>query len=130
MFSNAGGGGERVLWTAVALLQRTSPNVVSIVYSGDGDAGKDEIIDKVKVCLFAMVALADCNANSRQSRFNIILDPSTLHFVFLDSRKVVEDSSWPRFTLLGQSIGSMYLAWEAMTKLMPDLYIGERELHS
>lgn len=53
------------------------------------------------------------------------LDPSTIHFVFLKHRHVVEDSYWPRFTLLGQSIGSMYLAWEAMTELMPDLYIGE-----
>lgn len=47
--SNAGGGGERVLWTAIALIQRTEPDVVSIVYSGDVDATKDEIIQKVKV---------------------------------------------------------------------------------
>lgn len=39
-----------MLWTAVALLQRTSPDIISVVYSGDGDAGKDEIIAKVKVC--------------------------------------------------------------------------------
>lgn len=53
-----------------------------------------------------------------------MLSPSTLHFVFLQSRYLIEDSTWPRFTLLGQSIGSMYLAWEAMSKLVPDLYIG------
>ena len=47
--SNAGGGGERVLWTAIAALQRTEPNIVSVVYSGDVDASKDEIIAKVKV---------------------------------------------------------------------------------
>lgn len=47
--SNAGGGGERVLWTAVAGLQRTEPDVVSVVYSGDVDATKEEIIEKVKV---------------------------------------------------------------------------------
>ena len=35
---------------------------------------------------------------------------------------------WPQFTLLGQSLGSMYLAWEAMSKLIPDLYIGEIQL--
>ena len=62
---------------------------------------------------------------SSQSRFNIILDPTTIHFVFLKKRHMVEDSYWPRFTLLGQSIGSMVLAWEAMSELMPDLYIGE-----
>lgn len=78
---------------------------MSVVYSGDIDASKTEIIAKVK------------------TRFDIILDPSTIHFVFLDSRRMVEDSTWPRFTILGQSLGSMYLAWEAMTKLIPDLYI-------
>ncbi|KAF5382430.1 hypothetical protein D9615_002779 [Tricholomella constricta] len=104
-YCNAGGGGERVLWTAVAALQRTEPDVVSVIYSGDTDAAQAEILAKVK------------------ARFDITLDPSTLHFVFLGSRWMVEESTWPRFTILGQSIGSMYLAWEAMSKLIPDLYI-------
>ncbi|KAJ3518162.1 hypothetical protein NLJ89_g20 [Agrocybe chaxingu] len=59
----------------------------------------------------------------QQSRFDITLDPTLLDFVFLESRHLVEDSAWPRFTLLGQSLGSMYLAWEAMRNLIPDLYI-------
>ncbi|EMD39617.1 glycosyltransferase family 4 protein [Gelatoporia subvermispora B] len=104
-YCNAGGGGERVLWTAVAILQRTEPNLVSVVYSGDVDATKDQIIAKVK------------------ARFAIDLSPHSLHFVFLRSRHLVEDSTWKRFTLLGQSLGSMYLAWEAMSKLIPDLFI-------
>jgi ALG11 mannosyltransferase N-terminus len=48
-YSNAGGGGERVLWTAVAFMQRTEPDVISVVYSGDTDATKEQIIAKVKV---------------------------------------------------------------------------------
>ncbi|KAI9438301.1 mannosyltransferase [Lactarius indigo] len=104
-YCNAGGGGERVLWTAVALMQRTEPDVISVVYSGDTDATKEQIIAKVK------------------ARFDITLAPDTLHFVFLESRRLVEDSAWRRFTLLGQSLGSMYLAWEAMSKFIPDLYI-------
>jgi alpha-1,2-mannosyltransferase len=60
-----------------------------------------------------------------QSRFDIKLDPSTLHFIFLHKRHLVADTTWPRFTLLGQSIGSMVLAWEAMSSLIPDLYIGK-----
>ncbi|KAF5393470.1 hypothetical protein D9757_000670 [Collybiopsis confluens] len=104
-YCNAGGGGERVLWTAIAALQRSEPNTVPVVYTGDIDATKDEIIFKVK------------------ARFDITLDPKSLAFVFLSSRKFVEDSTWPRFTLLGQSIGSMYLAGEAMLKLIPDLFI-------
>jgi len=47
--SNAGGGGERVLWTAIAAMQRTDRTVVSIVYTGDTDASKEQIIAKVKV---------------------------------------------------------------------------------
>jgi ALG11 mannosyltransferase N-terminus len=39
-----------VLWTAIAALQRNEPNIISVVYTGDTDATKDEIIVKVKVC--------------------------------------------------------------------------------
>lgn len=47
--SNAGGGGERVLWTAVAFVQRTAPEAVSVVYSGDAGASKADIVAKVEV---------------------------------------------------------------------------------
>ncbi|KAJ8473444.1 hypothetical protein ONZ45_g16294 [Pleurotus djamor] len=104
-YCNAGGGGERVLWTALAAMQRQEQDMFYVVYSGDIDATKDEIIAKAK------------------SRFAITLDPETLHFVFLKSRTLVESKTWPYFTLLGQSVGSMYLVWEAMSSLMPDLYI-------
>jgi len=95
-----------------------------VVYSGDVDASKKEIIDKVKVRASFSVFPYTKFVTVLQARFDIILESSTLHFVFLQSRSMVEDSTWPRFTLLGQSIGSMYLAWEAMSKLIPDLYIG------
>jgi hypothetical protein len=49
--SNSGGGGERVLWTAIALMQRTEPDVISVVYSGDTGASKEQIIAKAKVRL-------------------------------------------------------------------------------
>jgi alpha-1,2-mannosyltransferase len=49
--SNSGGGGERVLWAAIAYLQRTNSQVLSVVYTGDTDATKEEIITKVKVRL-------------------------------------------------------------------------------
>lgn len=49
-FSNAGGGGERVLWTGIAHLQRVHPDVVSLVYTGDyPHASKEEILGKIKV---------------------------------------------------------------------------------
>ncbi|KAH7339450.1 glycosyltransferase family 4 protein [Rhizoctonia solani] len=104
-YCNSGGGGERVLWAAIAYLQRTNSRVLSVVYTGDTDATKEEIITKVK------------------TRFDIILDPSSLEFVFLRERWVIEDTTWPRFTLIGQSLGSMMLAYEAMCGLIPDLFI-------
>ncbi|KAG1727063.1 glycosyltransferase family 4 protein [Suillus paluster] len=104
-YCNAGGGGERVLWTAIAATQRAHPNCISLVYTGDVDATKEQIIAQV------------------QSRFDISLDPKSLHFVFLKKRRLVEDAAWPRFTLLGQSLGSMILAWEALAQVIPDLYI-------
>lgn len=62
--SNAGGGGERVLWTAVKHLQETDSAVVCVVYTGDVDATKQDIITRVnvrgrfsRVCLRALRAL-------------------------------------------------------------------------
>ena len=53
-YCNAGGGGERVLWTAIAALQREEKDVVCAVYTGDagkagGAVGKEAMIEKVKV---------------------------------------------------------------------------------
>ncbi|KAF8547294.1 glycosyltransferase family 4 protein [Imleria badia] len=104
-YCNAGGGGERVLWTVVSHIQREHKDIICVVYSGDVDASKQDIIEKVK------------------ARFAINLEPSALHFVLLKSRGLVEGSRWPRFTILGQSLGSMYLVWEAMARFIPDLYI-------
>lgn len=38
---------------------------------------------------------------------------------------MVEDSTWPRFTLIGQSLGSIYLVLEAVKEFIPDLFVGE-----
>lgn len=32
-------------------MQRTDPDIVSVVYSGDNDVRKEDIIDKVKVSI-------------------------------------------------------------------------------
>ncbi|BGP01817.1 Mannosyltransferase [Rhodotorula toruloides ATCC 204091] len=112
-YCNAGGGGERVLWTALACMQREMKGeaVVFVVYTGDvghGKASKAEILAKVK------------------SRFDITLSPSTLHFIPLENRWLVEDSTYPRLTLLGQSAGSVLLALEGLIGpegCVPDVWI-------
>lgn len=115
-----------MLWTAIALMQRTEPDVISVIYSGDTDASKEQIIAKAKVrpLVFPAPPLHCHLPPCAKARFDITLEPHSLHFVFLESRWLVEDRAWPRFTLLGQSLGSMYLAWEALSKFIPDLYIG------
>jgi alpha-1,2-mannosyltransferase len=55
-----------------------------------------------------------------------VLDEGTLVFVPLTKRYLVEDSTWKRFTLLGQSVGSVFLALEGLRKgMVPDIWIGE-----
>src|ERR1700735_4439358 len=47
--SNAGGGGERVLWTAIKTIQMKFPEVISVIYSGDTEVTPSTIIDNVQV---------------------------------------------------------------------------------
>lgn len=58
-----------------------------------------------------------------QSRFNIHLHPATISFLYLSKRHWVLPSTWPYFTLLGQSIGSLVLAWDAFSLLVPDIFV-------
>ncbi|XP_029567560.1 GDP-Man:Man(3)GlcNAc(2)-PP-Dol alpha-1,2-mannosyltransferase [Salmo trutta] len=103
-YCNAGGGGERVLWCALRALQNRYPNVLFVVYSGDQGVTGEQILE------------------GAQQRFNIRL-PHPVTFIFLKNRLLVEASSYPHFTLLGQSMGSMFLGWEALTAFVPDLYM-------
>lgn len=104
-FCNAGGGGERVLWAAIRATQKRWPKAVCVVYTGDHDVDKTAILKRVK------------------ERFNIHLYPPTVHFLYLSTRNWVLASTWPRFTLLGQSLGSLVLAFDAFTLLVPDIFI-------
>jgi len=47
--SNAGGGGERVLWAAIRATQKRWPKAKCIVYTGDHDVDKTAILARVKV---------------------------------------------------------------------------------
>ncbi len=62
-------------------------------------------------------------ANPAQSRFNIHLHPPTIVFLYLQTRHYVIDSAYPRFTLLGQSLGSLVLAHDAFSMLVPDIFL-------
>lgn len=86
-----------MLWTAIQWIQREFPGVISLVYSGDyPEASKEEILAKIN------------------DRFSIDLNPATLAFVPLPARHLISDTYWKRFTLLGQSLGSVYLAFQGL----------------
>uniref|UniRef100_A0A3B4AG97 GDP-Man:Man(3)GlcNAc(2)-PP-Dol alpha-1,2-mannosyltransferase n=1 Tax=Periophthalmus magnuspinnatus TaxID=409849 RepID=A0A3B4AG97_9GOBI len=80
------------------------PDVSFVVYTGDQGVTPEQIIEGAR------------------RRFNITL-PRGVSFVFLSLRVLVEAGSYPHFTLLGQSLGSMFLGWEALTSFVPDLYV-------
>lgn len=58
-----------------------------------------------------------------QNRFNINLHPPTVVFLYLSTRHYVLASKYPHFTLLGQSLGSLVLANDALSLLVPDVFI-------
>ncbi|KAI1769777.1 glycosyltransferase family 4 protein [Hypoxylon cercidicola] len=104
-FCNAGGGGERVLWAAVRATQMRWPNAKIVVYTGDHDVSKDNMIARVK------------------NTFSIDIHPPTIHFLYLSTRHWVLSSTWPHMTLLGQSLGSLIMGWDAFSLLVPDIFI-------
>lgn len=55
--------------------------------------------------------------------FNISLDETNIDFVFLQKRYWVEAERYPHFTLLGQSLGSMVLGFEALLQYQPDVFL-------
>jgi alpha-1,2-mannosyltransferase len=48
-FSNAGGGGERVLWAAIRATQKRWPSAKIVVYTGDNEVDKTAMLARVKV---------------------------------------------------------------------------------
>ncbi|PIN02454.1 Glycosyltransferase [Handroanthus impetiginosus] len=102
-YTNDGGGGERVLWCAVKAIQEESPDLECVIYTGDHDASPKSL------------------AARAIDRFGVKLmhPPKVVH---LYKRKWVEETTYPRFTMIGQSLGSVYLSWEALCKFTPLYY--------
>ncbi|KAL0341256.1 UNVERIFIED_CONTAM: GDP-Man:Man(3)GlcNAc(2)-PP-Dol alpha-1,2-mannosyltransferase [Sesamum radiatum] len=101
-FTN-GGGGERVLWCAVKAVQEESPDLHCVIYTGDHDSSPQSL-----------------SARARDNfGVELICLPKVVH---LHKRKWVEETTYPRFTMIGQSLGSLYLSWEALCKFTPVYY--------
>lgn len=103
-YCNAGAGGERVLWSIVRALQANYENVQIYIYTGDLDYDRETILANV------------------EKVFDIKMHHN-INIVYLHRRKWVEAKMYPFCTLLGQSVGSIWLGWEALTLFRPDIYI-------
>ncbi|KAK6135794.1 hypothetical protein DH2020_010360 [Rehmannia glutinosa] len=102
-YTNDGGGGERVLWCAVKAVQEEFPDLECVIYTGDHDASPKSL------------------AARAIDRFGVkLIRP--LKVVHLYKRKWVEETTYPRFTMIGQSLGSVYLSWEALCTFTPLYY--------
>jgi alpha-1,2-mannosyltransferase len=102
-----GGGGERVLWTAIhALLSKSPPSPITI-YAAHFSGSKNDILDRIK------------------TQFNIIL-PDTTHLtlVYIYSWPLLDPKMYPRFTLFGQAFGSIVVAFECLCRFKPRVFIG------
>lgn len=121
-FCAGGGGGERVLWRAVHALarlsreegdhggtqpqRRQSPPLHVLIYTGDVGFSPEQILSGV----------------SRQ--FQISVGQSVpVGFVYLRGRWLLDPARYPVLTMLGQSVGSMILAVEALFRSTPDVFI-------
>ncbi|XP_010275119.1 PREDICTED: GDP-Man:Man(3)GlcNAc(2)-PP-Dol alpha-1,2-mannosyltransferase [Nelumbo nucifera] len=102
-YTNDGGGGERVLWCAVKAIQEGNPNLNCVIYTGDHDASPESLkaraVDRFGV--------------------KLLYSPQVVH---LYRRKWIEEGTFTRFTMIGQSFGSVYLSWEALCKFTPLFY--------
>ncbi|XP_021892710.1 GDP-Man:Man(3)GlcNAc(2)-PP-Dol alpha-1,2-mannosyltransferase [Carica papaya] len=102
-YTNDGGGGERVLWCAVKAIQEENPALDCVVYTGDHDATPSSLTSRAV------------------DRFGVklLFPPKVVH---LYRRKWIEETTYPHFTMIGQSFGSIYLSWEALCKFNPLYY--------
>ncbi|KAL0031056.1 hypothetical protein WJX77_001677 [Trebouxia sp. C0004] len=102
-FANGGGGGERVLWCAVAAVQAVAPEAQVIIFSGDGLSAQQLL-------------------ESAASNFNITVT-DRFQVVQLHNRHLLLPERYPRFTLLGQALGSFRLGHEALKNAVPEIFV-------
>jgi alpha-1,2-mannosyltransferase len=101
---NAGGGGEKVLWCMIDALFKQDPrnNLEIVIYSG-------EIVPDIEILKKA------------EDRFNVKFGNRAPKFIQLTRTQWIKPMR--AFTILGQILGTMYLAFEAMYKYQPDIFI-------
>ena len=81
--SNAGGGGERVLWAAIRATQKRWPNAKCVVYTGDHDVGKHDILARVKVSRSCCTSCTFTNISDRIGSISTFTPPPSTSSISL-----------------------------------------------
>ncbi|KAJ6234739.1 GDP-Man:Man(3)GlcNAc(2)-PP-Dol alpha-1,2-mannosyltransferase [Anaeramoeba flamelloides] len=102
-FANDCGGGERVLWYSVLSLQKNEPDLEIVIYTVS-DVSKEDILKKV------------------QDRFGITIKKANLKFIRIKYGILISAKLYPRFTLIGQSLGGMILGFVSVILYPVDLF--------
>lgn len=122
-YCSGGGGGERLLWRAVHALsclsrdedekerqgwRRKAPPLHVLIYSGDVGVSAEKILSGV----------------ARQFQIPLAsLGTLPISLVPLRGRGLLDPARYPTLTMLGQSVGSMILAAEALFRSTPDVFV-------
>ncbi|KAG7801314.1 hypothetical protein KL944_003721 [Ogataea haglerorum] len=117
-YSDANGGGERVLWEAVHYtLKQSEQNLVAIyTFTASDDVCVSSALQSVR-STFGIDLFAD-GLNDR------------IIFIQLNNRYkwLIDGGSWKHFTIIGQALGSVFVCFNSLTKLVPDVFIDTQGL--
>ena len=101
--SEDGGGGERVLWTAIKALHDARPGLRIAVFTGPGFEAEE------------LVARAE-------RKFNLRID-CPIEIIPLLRVAWLESVRYPRFTLFCQSLVSISVAWMGLLNTVPEIFV-------
>jgi len=104
-FCYSGGGGEKVLWTAIDTILRNYKNFEVTIYMKQTELTKKEILEKIK------------------EQFNLDIKGNQINFIQLNLWKLTVAETYPVVRLLLQNIGAAITGFEALIKYQPDIFV-------
>lgn len=102
-----GSDSERVLWTTIeSISKRYHKEIQILIYTGDVGFTSEEILRRAEQC------------------FGINFKPyrSSITFIYLRSRCLIDAKYYSIFSVLGPSLGSIIVGFEALLRFIPDIY--------
>ncbi|EFC47843.1 glycosyl transferase [Naegleria gruberi] len=115
-YSEGCAGGERVLWWIIKALQQLRDDVHVVLFSGK-PLNENGTFQNITEEQYEKIL-----TDKVKKIFNIELD-RPVQVVFLYNRDLLEAASKARLTLIGQSLASIMLGWEAVSTYTPDVFI-------